>query len=99
MNKRFILFATLFSFLLMIVVVCFAFTSVSDQSSGTNILQAPSTVMGYGRKAVATVKEHVNPILATFGLSLDGSPTTDEVTRHLNKASSAIDEAVKKIGN
>ena len=101
MNKRFILLATLFSFLLMIGVVCFAFKSVSDISNQTNSSSPGivNTIKGYGNKALATIYENVNPILATFGFSLDGSAATDEVTRHLNEATSAVNEAVKKIGN
>lgn len=98
MRGKYLMVVTLIAFLIMAAVLAFSFSTMSAMAKGDRS-QIPSVakVESYGRQVLAKVNEFASPVLGTFGISLDGSNTTDEVTRHLQEAASSVDEAMKKI--
>lgn len=99
MRNKFLIIATLVSFLLLATVLAFGFKIMGGMAKGEG-MQMPSVSMftTYGRKALIAATDFASPILHTFGINLDGSNAPDEVTRHIEKAGAAVDDALKKIG-
>ena len=90
MNK-FLIIATLCSFLLLAIVLSIGFNSFGNMSNG-NTSQNSSTIVRYANKAMATVKSVASPVLEKIG----GNPT-DAVKRELQKAGAAVNEATKNL--
>ena len=99
MRNKFLIIATLLSFLFMAAVIAFGFKTMSGMAKGET-LQIPSVTMltAYGRKALAAATDFASPVLRTFGINIDGSNAADEVTRHIEQAGAAVEEAIGKIG-
>ena len=107
MIKKFLKLIALLSMLATAFVVYSAYTMASDVLGGKDSqlqrqLQNPETqqnVIKYGRKAMSTALAIAEPVLSKFGVDLKGKYTedSDEITRHLQEASSALDAATKKI--
>ena len=94
MRGRYLIFATLAAFMILAAVLAVGFSSMSDLGKGERL---QTKIERYGRQILAKANEFVSPVLGTFGISLDGSTATDEVSRHLEEAAAAVDDAMKKI--
>ena len=96
MNK-FLIVATLCSFLLLAIVLSIGFSSFDNMTNGKT-LQNPSIIVSYARKAMSTAMGVAAPVLNKLGVNVGGqySAETDEITRHLENASATINEATKK---
>ena len=94
MNK-FLIIATLCSFLLVAIVLSVGFKSFGNMTHGNN----SSAIEIYGRKALATIKGVAKPVLKEFGVdanSISVNPT-DRVKHELEKAGEAVNEATKNL--
>lgn len=93
MHGRFWKIATLLSFVLMAVVVCFGFKAMSNISSGKDMSAGlPPAIVNYGRKAM----DLASPVLNKLGIVGDVRPT-EVVKQKLNEAGAAVNEATRML--
>ncbi|MBQ6759750.1 MAG: hypothetical protein IJP42_11820 [Selenomonadaceae bacterium] len=91
MHGRFWKIATLLSFILIAVVVCFGFKAMSNISAGKDMSTGlPPAIVNYGRKAMDLAK----PVLDKLGIVGDVRPT-EIVKEKLQAAGAAVNEATR----
>ena len=96
--RKYLIIATVLSFMLLAGILAFGFKSMSAMGRGeASTVPTLTMIKKSGQQALYEATEFVRPIFATFGISIDGSSKTDEVTRHLQQAGKAVDDAVKQI--
>ena len=95
MNK-FLIIATLCSFLLLAIVLSVGFKSFGNMTSGNNSLNS-SAIVRYANKAMATAKNIVAPVLNDLGVDVNSVDPRRKVKQELERAGSAVNEATKKI--
>ena len=95
MNK-FLIIATLCSFLLVAIVLSIGFKSFDNMANG-NSSQNSSSIVRYANKAISTVKSVANPVLEKFGVDVNSVDPRERVKQELEKAGAAVNEATQKI--
>ena len=63
--------------------------------------EAQKNVIDTGRKAMATAVEVSKPVLEKLGIEIEGTYTenTDEITRHIEESTRALNDTTKKLGS
>ena len=98
MKHRFLIIATLFSFLLLAFVLSIGFKTMSNIGKNSQE-QSSSTIVNYANKAVTKATEVAAPVLDKLGIDVqeDFMNPKEKVQKELENATSAVNEATKKI--